>query len=85
VIVQVWPLLHFTDPLSLSFLRCAAQVVVAYEPVWAIGTGLAATPAIAQETHKLIRDWIATEVSDMRYSSPLLSSAQKNKLVLGLQ
>lgn len=31
------------------------NVVVAYEPVWAIGTGLAATPDDAQETHKGIR------------------------------
>jgi len=32
-----------------------AQVVIAYEPVWAIGTGLAATPEIASSAHKLIR------------------------------
>ena len=31
------------------------QVVVAYEPVWAIGTGRTATPAQAQEVHALIR------------------------------
>jgi len=39
-----------------------AQVVIAYEPVWAIGTGLSATPAIAQETHKIIRDWVSAQV-----------------------
>lgn len=38
------------------------QVVIAYEPVWAIGTGLSATPKDAQDTHKLIRDWVAKEV-----------------------
>lgn len=32
-----------------------SKIVVAYEPVWAIGTGLAATPEDAQETHKQIR------------------------------
>jgi len=32
-----------------------ARVVIAYEPVWAIGTGKVATPAIAEEAHKLIR------------------------------
>ncbi|RLV87772.1 Triosephosphate isomerase [Meyerozyma sp. JA9] len=32
-----------------------SNIVVAYEPVWAIGTGLAATPDDAQETHKGIR------------------------------
>lgn len=40
-----------------------SKVAVAYEPVWAIGTGLTATPEMAQETHKSIRDWIATNVS----------------------
>jgi len=39
-----------------------ANVVIAYEPVWAIGTGLSATPAMAQETHKLIRDWVAAKI-----------------------
>lgn len=32
-----------------------AKVVVAYEPVWAIGTGKTATPEQAQEVHRLIR------------------------------
>ena len=32
-----------------------AQIVLAYEPVWAIGTGQTATPQIASEAHKLIR------------------------------
>ena len=35
------------------------RLVVAYEPVWAIGTGRTATPGIAQEVHKKIRDWLA--------------------------
>jgi triosephosphate isomerase len=36
----------------------AAEIVVAYEPVWAIGTGRTATPEIAQETHGFIRGWL---------------------------
>ncbi len=36
-----------------------AQAVVAYEPVWAIGTGRTATPEQAQQVHALIRGWIA--------------------------
>merc|ERR1711988_1444540 len=35
------------------------DVVIAYEPVWAIGTGLTATPETAQETHAYIRSWFA--------------------------
>ncbi len=33
-------------------------IVLAYEPVWAIGTGKTATPAQAQEVHKFIREWL---------------------------
>ena len=33
----------------------ASEIVVAYEPVWAIGTGKTATPEIAQEVHGFIR------------------------------
>mmetsp|Transcript_12220 Transcript_12220/g.15500 ORF Transcript_12220/g.15500 Transcript_12220/m.15500 type:complete len:297 (+) Transcript_12220:110-1000(+) len=40
-----------------------ANVAIAYEPVWAIGTGLTATPEMAQETHKSIREWVAENVS----------------------
>ncbi|MFD2718697.1 triose-phosphate isomerase [Hymenobacter monticola] len=36
-----------------------AQVVVAYEPIWAIGTGRTATSAQAQEVHAFIREQIA--------------------------
>jgi triosephosphate isomerase len=36
-----------------------ARAIVAYEPVWAIGTGKTATPAQAQEVHRTIRDQLA--------------------------
>lgn len=36
-----------------------AQVVFAYEPVWAIGTGKVATPEQAQDVHKFVRGWLA--------------------------
>lgn len=39
------------------------RVVIAYEPVWAIGTGVVATPAQAQEAHKNLRHWISGNVS----------------------
>lgn len=39
------------------------NVVVAYEPVWAIGTGKTATPAQAQEVHAALRKWFAENVS----------------------
>ena len=36
-----------------------AGLLVAYEPVWAIGTGLTATPEQAQGVHRAIRSWVA--------------------------
>jgi triosephosphate isomerase len=39
----------------------AAASVVAYEPVWAIGTGETATPDQAQEMHAHIRSWLAAD------------------------
>jgi triosephosphate isomerase len=33
-------------------------ITVAYEPIWAIGTGKTATPQIANETHIYIREWL---------------------------
>ncbi|MBS1261035.1 MAG: Triosephosphate isomerase [Calditrichaeota bacterium] len=37
------------------------RIVIAYEPVWAIGTGKTATPETAQEVHALIRGWLKRE------------------------
>ena len=38
------------------------KIVVAYEPVWAIGTGETASPQQAQEVHKQIREWAEKKV-----------------------
>ncbi len=38
-----------------ALAHCASEIVVAYEPVWAIGTGRTATPEQAQEVHKVLR------------------------------
>ncbi len=38
-----------------------ARIVVAYEPVWAIGTGKTATPQMAQEVHAMLRQRLRTK------------------------
>ncbi|KAJ8533694.1 hypothetical protein K7X08_007018 [Anisodus acutangulus] len=51
------------------FLLCADalpswdDVVIAYEPVWAIGTGKVPIPEQAQEVHAAVRDWLSKNVS----------------------
>ncbi|KAL6210068.1 hypothetical protein ACLB2K_021006 [Fragaria x ananassa] len=39
------------------------NIVVAYEPVWAIGTGKVASPQQAQEVHVAVREWLKKNVS----------------------
>ena len=47
---------------SLSADATAANTVIAYEPVWAIGTGEVATPEQAQEVHAAIRDVLKSKL-----------------------
>ncbi|MGD0956525.1 MAG: triose-phosphate isomerase [Candidatus Acidiferrales bacterium] len=45
-----------------------SRILVAYEPVWAIGTGRAATPEIAAEAHRYIRDLAANRFTSEQAS-----------------
>lgn len=47
---------HLKGGLNGISLAEAKKIVVAYEPVWAIGTGITATPQQAQEAHNFIRN-----------------------------
>ncbi len=49
----------------------AAHLVLAYEPVWAIGTGKNATPSQAQEVHADLRKWLSS-----RYNSGLAGAVR---------
>ena len=65
--LQVAVALEGIDPATL------APLVIAYEPVWAIGTGRTATPEIAEEAHKIIRAQIAQVAgSDLAASTRIL-------------
>jgi len=52
-----------------------SKVVVAYEPIWAIGTGKVATTEQAQEVHKAIREWLSKAVSS--------EAAEKTRILYG--
>jgi len=60
---------------ALAGLSPAVSFTVAYEPVWAIGTGRAATPAQAGEVHSFIRLWLS------RNRSP--EAAERTRLLYG--
>jgi triosephosphate isomerase (TIM) len=47
---------------QLAVLDAHPELVIAYEPVWAIGTGLTATPEMAQEAHAFIKTLIDARV-----------------------
>ena len=53
----------------------AENVIIAYEPVWAIGTGKTATPAMAQEVHAFIRKELASLFGE--------ATAQKIRILYG--
>ena len=61
--------LNGVDGLSVEKLK---NLTVAYEPVWAIGTGETATPEIAQDMHKFIRENMAKIEPAIAKSTPIL-------------
>ena len=62
-------LLNGMDGLSLENMR---NLTVAYEPVWAIGSGKTATPKMAQDMHKYIRENLAKIEPAIASSTPIL-------------
>ena len=58
--------------LELAGVQAFTKAVVAYEPVWAIGTGRTATPAQAQAVHAFIRGVVAKADARIADSLPLL-------------
>lgn len=55
-----------------------AKLVLAYEPVWAIGTGKTASPEEAQAIHKFIRDVVALKSADLAESMLILYGGSVN-------
>lgn len=58
--------------LALAGVQGFDGAVVAYEPIWAIGTGRTATPEQAQEVHAFIRGQVAAQDARIASSLPVL-------------
>ncbi|MGB5833902.1 MAG: triose-phosphate isomerase [Thiohalocapsa sp.] len=56
---------HLDGVMNLHGADALSQGVIAYEPVWAIGTGVTATPEQAQEVHAFLRARIAAKSQDV--------------------
>ena len=54
------------------------NIIVAYEPVWAIGTGMTATPEQAQAVHKFIRDLLASSDQNIADKTAILYGGSMN-------
>jgi triosephosphate isomerase len=54
-------------------------MAIAYEPVWAIGTGKTATPADAAAVHKAIREALVDEVGERAMTIPILYGGSVNR------
>jgi triosephosphate isomerase len=58
--------------LDLNGVEALAKGVIAYEPVWAIGTGVTATPEQAQEVHAFLRGRIAAKSAEIAENVQIL-------------
>ncbi|MBT5541561.1 MAG: triosephosphate isomerase, partial [Gammaproteobacteria bacterium] len=54
------------------------ELIIAYEPIWAIGTGQTATPKIAEEVHSFIRNMLLSVDSDLAINTPILYGGSVN-------
>lgn len=68
---QLENILHLND-------EALQNIIIAYEPVWAIGTGINATPKQAQEMHAFIRNLIAAKNKNIADTMPILYGGSCN-------
>ena len=54
------------------------DLIIAYEPIWAIGTGQTATPEIAEEVHSYIRNILLNTDSNLAANTPILYGGSVN-------
>lgn len=63
---------------ALAGVEKGQSVVIAYEPVWAIGTGVTATPEQAQQVHSEIRNWLEQLDNIDASTTPVLYGGSMN-------
>jgi len=64
--------------IELVGIEAFNQIIIAYEPVWAIGTGVTATPEQAQEAHLFIRSLLAKNDESVAQKTPILYGGSMN-------
>nr|AZL94307.1 triosephosphate isomerase [Nephromyces sp. MMRI] len=63
----------------INKIKDFTKVIIAYEPIWAIGTGVVASPEIAEEVHKGLRNYIASQTSkDVAANLPIVYGGSVN-------
>lgn len=65
--------------LIIELMKTGLRPVIAYEPVWAIGTGITATPEQAQAVHAFIRQELMKVSSDVAESTSILYGGSVNR------
>lgn len=82
---------HTESVLAKQLKECLAnlsqkdglKVILAYEPVWAIGTGKAATPEMAEEVHRYCRTFLSHQFGKEADFIPLLYGGSVKQATLG--
>jgi triosephosphate isomerase len=65
--------------IKIAGVAALAGAVVAYEPVWAIGTGKTASPVQAQEVHAFLRTYVAKHAVEISSKLPILYGGSVKK------
>ena len=64
--------------INLLGIKAFEGIIIAYEPVWAIGTGLTASPEQAQTVHQFIRGLLADSSESIAQKTPILYGGSMN-------
>ena len=69
---------QLTAVINLLGIEAFEDIIIAYEPVWAIGTGLTALPEQAQAVHLFIRGLLSDSSESIAQKTPILYGGSMN-------